>query len=334
MASAAALDEVLAARQGDWPRRRILGLLAGLGGASLLGGCRDPVPPLRVGTIVFSGYELMFLARDLGRLDKRSVRLVELMSSTDNLRALAAGRLEAAALTIDEVMTARADGIDLRVVLVFDVSAGADVVLARPALQRLQDLAGKRVGVEDSAMGVVMFDALLAAAGLDVSQVKKVAMTVDRSVDVYENREVDALVTFEPYASRLEAIGAVRLFDSKSVPERIVDVLAVRADALEAHAVALRQLVSAHFEGLRHLREQPADAHARLAPRLQVEPADIPTAFRGLDLPDAAQNRAILRAGGRFDQSVQSIQAMMMANGLLRRSVGVNDLVDTRFLPA
>ena len=334
MATAAAHDEVLAARQGAWPRRRVLGALAGLGGASLLGGCTEPVPPLRVGTIVFPGYELMFLARDLGLLDERSVRLIELLSSTDNLRALAAGQLEAAALTIDEVMTARGDGIDLRVVLVFDVSAGADAVLARPSVQQLRDLAGKRIGVEDSAMGVVMFDALLAAAGLDVSQVKKVAITVDRSVDVYEGREVDAVVTFEPHAARLEALGAVRLFDSKAVPERIVDVLAVRADVMEAHAVALRRLVAAHFQALRHLREQAADAQARLARRLQVKPADVPTAFRGLDLPDAAQNRAILRAGGRFDQSVRSIQVMMMANGLLRRSIGVNDLVDTRFLPA
>ncbi len=314
-------------------RRQVLVWLAALGGAPLLGGCSEPVSPLRVGTIVFPGYEPMFLARDLGLLDERQVRLVELVSSTDTLRALGAGRLEAAALTIDEVMTARADGIDLRVVLVFDVSAGADAVLARPSIQGLRGLAGKRIGVEDSAMGVVMFEALLAAAQLRVDQVTKVAITVDRSLDVYENREVDALVTFEPWAGRLESVGAVRLFDSRAVPERIVDVLAVRAEFLDSHAAPLRQLVAAHLSACRHLREQPDDAHRRLALRLQLPPADVAQAFRGLDLPDAEQNRAMLHAGGRFDQVVQNIQRLMLEGGLLSQPVGVVDLVDAGFLP-
>ena len=314
-------------------RRRALVWLAALSGGPWLGACSEPLSPLRVGAIVFPGYELMFLARDLGLLDEHQIRLVELVSSTDTLRALAAGRLEAAAMTIDEVMTARADGIDLRVVLVFDVSAGADAVLAHPAIRSLQELAGKRIGVEDSATGVVMFDALLAAAQLRVDQVTKVAITVDRSLDVYEDREVDAVVTFEPWAGRLESAGAVRLFDSKAVPERIVDVLAVRAEFMASHAAPLRQLVAAHLSARRHLKDQPADAYRRLAPRLQLRPADVAQAFRGLDLPDAEQNRAMLRAGGRFDHAVQTIQKLMVEGGLLGTAAGVADLVDARFLP-
>jgi NitT/TauT family transport system substrate-binding protein len=54
-----------------------------------------------VGSIVFPGYESLFLAREAGLLEERQVRLIELLANTDTLRALAAGQLEAAALTLD-----------------------------------------------------------------------------------------------------------------------------------------------------------------------------------------------------------------------------------------
>ena len=55
---------------------------------SVLAACQAPVAPIRVGSIVFPGYELMFLARELGLLNERQVRLVELLSNTDTVRGV------------------------------------------------------------------------------------------------------------------------------------------------------------------------------------------------------------------------------------------------------
>lgn len=96
-----------------------------------LGACTAPLSAMRVGSIVFPCYEYLFLARELGLLDEKRVRLVELRVNTDTLRALATGQLEAAALSLDELMAARADGVDLRAVLVFDVADGANVLAVR-----------------------------------------------------------------------------------------------------------------------------------------------------------------------------------------------------------
>jgi NitT/TauT family transport system substrate-binding protein len=299
-----------------------------------LAGCGDPPSPLNVGTIVFPGYELLFLARERGLLPEPGIRLVELLSSTDNLRLLAAGRLQAATLTLDEVLTARSDGLDLRVVLVMDVSAGADAVMAQPHVRGLSGLAGKRIGVEDGAMGIMMFDALLSAAGLRLDQVRKVPITVNRSVEVYDSGQVDALVTFEPWVKRLEDRGAVRLFDSKAIPNRILDVLAVRANAIPAHTLAIKQLVAAHFEGRRLFLASPAESGALIAARLQLPAADVPTAYRGLLLPDLAENRNMLRSGGLLEQSAQVIQRVFLAAGVLRQPVPLANLIDLQYLPA
>ena len=314
-------------------RRRSLTYLAAAAALPWLAGCGDPPSPLNVGTIVFPGYELLFLAREQGLLPEPGIRLVELLSSTDNLRLLAAGRLQAATLTLDEVLTARSDGLDLRVVLVMDVSAGADAVMVHPHVRGLSGLAGKRIGVEDGAMGVMMFDALLSAAGLRLDQVRKVPITVNRSVEVYDSGQVDALVTFEPWVKRLEDRGAVRLFDSKAVPNRILDVLAVRADVIPAQSMAIKQLVAAHFEGRRRFLAAPVESGALIAPRLQLPAADVPAAYRGLLLPDLAENRNMLRSGGLLEQSVQVVQRVFLAAGVLRQPVPTAPLIDTQFLP-
>ena len=88
-----------------------MGLLFSSTAGLVLAGCQEPIPALRVGSILFPTYEYAFLARDLGLLDPKRVRLIELPASTYTLRALAAGQLEAAQLTLDEVITARSGGI-------------------------------------------------------------------------------------------------------------------------------------------------------------------------------------------------------------------------------
>jgi NitT/TauT family transport system substrate-binding protein len=314
-------------------RRRSLAALAACGLLPWLAGCGEPDAPLNVGTIVFPGYELLFLARESGLLKAADGRLVELLSSTDNLRLMEDGRLDAATLTLDEVLGLRSRGVDLRIVAVLDVSDGADALMARGGISTLAELKGRRLGVEDSAMGAVMFDAVLQAADLHLEDVVKVPITADQAVAAFQAETVDAVITFEPWVSQLEALGAVRIFDSAQVPDRVVDVLAVKASVIEKRPAAVGRLVAAHFEALTRYRADPAAASAVMAARLQVEPAEVPASFKGLRLPDAEGNRAVLREGGRFHLAVRSIQAMMIERRLLDSGIPLDGLVDTRFLP-
>ncbi len=314
------------------PRRRLLAY----GAATLMGpglaACSAPVPPLRVGCIVFPGYEDLFLARELGLLDEHRVRLVELLANTDTLRALAAEQLEAAAMTLDELMTARADGVDLRAVLVFDVSNGADVVLAKAPVT-LATLAGKRVAVEDGAMGAVMLSALLDAAGLQARQIRLVHMTLDRSEELFASGGVDVVVTADPWAARMEKNGAQRIFDSRAIPGRIVDVLAVRADALQTHGPALRHLLNSHFAARKLMQDTPQRCAELMSGRLQTPAAEVMSLFRGLQLPDLAQNRTMLQVGGTVDQTTGALQKIMQQAGLLPANPALAALADPRFLP-
>ena len=313
-------------------RRTVLHAAAALSLGGALGGCAPPEPPLRLGSIVFPGYEFVFLAREKGWLDERQVRLIELLSNTDALRALASGQLEAAMLTLDEMLSAQADGLDLCAVLILDVSAGADAVLAHPPLT-LKELAGRRIAVEDSAGGAIMLSALLAAAGLRIEQVRKESFTLDRSIEFYRQRRVDFIISVEPWVSQLERLGARRIFDSARIPGRIVDVLAVRRGVLDSHADAVRQLVAAHFRALAHWRSQPEEAQRLLAARLRLGPSEVSTAYKGLEMLDVADNRAWMQRDGQLTRVLQELQPAMQQDALLQRAFGLAEVADSSFLP-
>lgn len=267
-------------------------------------------------------------------LNPTDIRLIELHSSTDTLRALAADQLEVGCLTLDEVLSARADGVDLRVILVMDESAGADVVMSRQALPSLSALRGKRIALEETAVGGVMLAALLRAADLSANDIVQVATTQDQTATLFAKSEVDAVVTTEPWASQIEAGGGLRIFDSASIPGRILDVLAVRAGALTTYGVALRQLVTAHFEALKMLAREPDLASQLMAPRLQIVPADVVSAFRGLKLPDEQTNVEMLAPNGSLFRMVDELQTVMLRDGLLSRRLQRSDLIDGSFLQA
>lgn len=316
-------------------RRRLL--LGALFAPTVLSACSAPRPPLRVGTNIWIGYESLYVAESEGILAKAPVRLVTMRNASDVQQALHAGMLEAATLSLDEALNVVDQGLDLRVVLVMDVSNGADAVLAGPGIRSPEDLRGKRVGVETNAMGALMLQACLEAAGLGPQDVRIVDIGVDRHAAAFRGGEVDAVVTFEPVRSELLREGAAVVFDSSEVPDRIVDVLVVTPEVLERDPDAIRSLVAGHFKALLFFRDQPLRAAAIMRARQRSQPEDIVKAFDGVKLPDLAENRRLLGAGSAapaLEASAERLVKIMVAHDLLAQPVAVRGLFDGRFLPA
>ena len=317
-------------------RRHLLAASLGLplGSLTLLAGCSKPEPLVRVAGIAWVGYEPLFLARELGYYNDARLRLVELPSSTANLMALASGEVEAATLTLDELLIAREGKLDLQVILVFDDSAGADVVMVRPNIQTLAQLRGQRIGVEETAVGALMLAQLLATAQLQPGDVIKVPATSDRHVAAFEAGEIDAVVCFEPYATQLAKRGARRLLDSSRFPGLIVDLLVARNDALAASPNQFRQLTAGYFRALDYLAQSPTQAAALMAPRMGISPDEVLQALKGVRLMNLTANHALL--GGTTPQLpvlAGKVGQLMAQTGLLRTAPTLDRLMNPDYLP-
>jgi len=214
-----------------------------LAALALVGCGGEPAPPLPIGTLVWPGYEPLYLARDLGYFEDRSVRLVEYPSNTEVIRAFRNRAIDGAALTLDEALRVAQGGFGLRVVLVMDISHGGDVILGRPEMHTVRDLAGRRVAVDTGTVAAYVLARALALNGLTFSDVKVVHVDYSEHAAAFRAGRVDAIVNAEPLRSELLASGASLLFDSIAIPGEIVDILAIRSDYLEAHGTNVTWLL-------------------------------------------------------------------------------------------
>lgn len=307
-------------------------LLAALVMPLMLAACGPREQPLRIATHPWIGYEPLCLAQELGALPP-GVRLVHGQRSADTMAALRAGSVEAGALTLDEVLQVRAAGTPLTVVLVFDSSSGADVLLARPGIQGLRGLAGKRVGYEPTAVGALLLSEVMTQAGLGPDELTRVELPLTDQLDAWRRGHIDALVTYEPMAAQVQAEGAVRLFDSRQMPDTIFDVLAVRSDRLDGREDALRQAIQTHFRMLAYLHSNREDAVYRIAAHQGLTADDVRRALAGVALPDLAGNRYALQPDSRFAAAARRVHALMLQRGMLARPDPLTDLFRTEYLP-
>jgi len=193
---------------------------------SLAGCMREPETALRIGTNVWIGSEPLYLARELGRLDPAAVQLVEYPSASEVLRAFRNQAIDGMVISLDELFGLAADGFQPRIILVVDVSHGADVVVGRRGMRTMRDLKGKSVAVESSALGAFVLSRALAVNGMQAGDVNVVHLESNEQPSAFEKGQVDGAVTFDPYRAQLLRAGAKTLFDSTQIPGEIVDLLA------------------------------------------------------------------------------------------------------------
>jgi len=287
---------------------------------------------LRVGIHPWVGYESLELARQFKWLPD-GVELVQMEELTTSGTALQAGRVDAACLTLDEVLRLRAEGVPVTVGLVFDVSAGADALLVRAGIGRLADLSGKRIGVEPGPLGALVLGSALAAAGLNRTSVQVVNLPSDRQLAAWRANEVDGLVCYEPTATLLQREGARRIFDSRQMPDTILDVLAIRTDRIAGREENLKALVAAHFRGLQHLQGNRQDALYRIAERQRMTPQEVGQALSGVFFPTLEANRQYLAPAGRLNASASKISQTLMREGLVKKEDSLDQLVNATWLP-
>ena len=179
-----------------------------------------PSRRLRIGTNVWIGSEPLYLARELGHLDPKVVQLVEYPSASEVLRAYRNQAIDGMVISLDELFSLAADGLQPRIILVVDVSTGADVVVGRKGMRTMRDLKGKAVAVESGALGAFVLSRALALNGMQAGDVNVVHLESNEQPSAFEAGQVDGAVTFDPYRAQFLRAGASTLFDSTQIPGR------------------------------------------------------------------------------------------------------------------
>lgn len=286
-------------------------------------GCQPESDSIRIGSNRWLGYAPIYLADDLGWTAASGIRLVEYPNTTGVLRGFRNGMLDAAMLTLDETLLLQdsAAELDLEIILVTNVSAGADALFARAPLTNLKDLAGQRIGVENTALGAYFLSRVLDQAGLRIDDLQVVSLPVHEQAAAFAAGEVDAVITFASEGPALESKGARRIFDSRQLPGEIVDVLVV--DRQRVTREQRRRLRALWFDALRTWQDNRGETDPRLHARLGLTPMALQVTLDGLLMGDRAVNLQWFDEG-QLQQSIGQLSQYLRERRLLNGSNPVN----------
>ncbi len=286
-------------------------------------GCQPESESIRIGSNRWLGYAPIYLADDLGWTAPSGIRLVEYPNTTGVLRGFRNGMLDAAMLTLDETLLLQdsAAELDLEIILVTNVSAGADALFARAPLTNLKDLAGQRIGVENTALGAYFLSRVLDQAGLRIDDLQVVSLPVHEQTAAFAAGDVDAVITFASEGPALESKGARRIFDSRRLPGEIVDVLVV--DRQRVTREQRRRLRALWFDALRTWQDNRGETDPRLHARLGLTPMALQVTLDGLLMGDRAVNLQWFDEG-QLQQSIGQLSQYLRERRLLNGPNPVN----------
>ena len=284
-------------------------------------------PVLRLGTNVWPGYEPLYLAREKNYLADNKIRLVEFSSSSQSIQAFRNGLIDAAALTLDEVLLLLQYGEKIKIILVMDISDGGDAIIAVKGLNKLSDLKGKRIGVENNAVGAYVISRALQIAGLNKTSVNIIQVDIDKQENAFLKKEIDAVVTFEPVRSKLINAGGKQIFDSRQLPGEIVDVLVVRDDYLKINPQNIQYLLDAWYKSLSFFRKQPQAAAEIIGKRMKLNVKDTLASYQGLKLPSATENQNLVQGKDPgLSNTLKKMMTSMLEQGLINKKIDISPL--------
>lgn len=289
---------------------------------------------LRIGTTLWPGYEPLYLAEHIGAFEK-DTRIINYPSTSEVLRAFKNKALEAAALTMDEVASLVEQNIPVSVILVCDISDGADVIMAHPSIENMQGLKGKRIAVESTAVGAYVLSRALEVHNISLTEVALVNAENSDHFSAYTNHEADAVVTYEPIRTKLLRAGATEIFNSTEIPGEVVDVLVIHKDYLKTHAGSIRDMTQGWFKALAFMQQQPDAAYSYIASRHKITSKEVAASYEGLTLPGLTENHRLLSGSvPPLQDTLGKLARLMKKGGILIKDIDTHGVITPDFLPA
>lgn len=253
---------------------------------------------IRAGSILALGTAAPFAARELGYYEEAglNVEITEFADGSALMEAFAAGELDVAMVGIGPAATWFMKGIDLKVVA--GTNGGGHVLMTRQdtGIETAADLKNALIAEPNIA---TVTDALLRAqilpeAGLDPDRDTVLIpgmKPADMAALLFATKEVDAMITWEPYASQAEAEYGeeVRILYDAALELASEDgsfypgnVVIASGSFIEEHRDLLDAFLEVHRKTTGYLNTDE-NANELLASLLMLEPSVIENARDRID---------------------------------------------------
>jgi NitT/TauT family transport system substrate-binding protein len=313
----------------------------------MLAGCADrsdkaaAAPTVvRLGFSAWPGWFPWQVAQEQGLFAKNGVTvdLKYFESYTDSLTALSTGNLDANSQTLNDTLSSVSGGAKQTVVLVNDNSTGNDQIIARPGINSIADLKGRKVAAEQGTVDHYLLLLALREAGLTEKDVQFTPLVTDAAAAAFVAGKVDAVGVFAPFTTTALGLkGSRAIATSKNFPGAIPDHLVFGSAFVKEHPAQVQAMVQTWFDTVAWIKANPDAAIAIMAKRGGVSAADYKTYDAGTTIFTRQQNLDAFATGStpaNLDYQAGQIGDFLQSTGLAEEKPPLDGLLDATFVKA
>ena len=278
---------------------------------------------VRLGSAFTTTTNAMFLMPDLLRPMGIDAEVVTFPSLVQRMQAVASGSVDVGNGGLSATMQVATKGLPMAVLA--NGCDGGWMLLARPGIASMDQLRGKKIGVQNGSIALVSLNWKLRQAGL-LDKVELLFLDNQDQPVPLARGDVDAICCFEPYATFAELNGfGKRLWVPYDTPMGKTNLGFVASTAfIRKEPDLIRTLVRAHVAATERMRTEPAIAIETTVKQFNMS----------REIAEASTKNLFFSAesGEAFQAGLRSLADMMLADKLLDQAPNWAEFIDTRFL--
>ena len=266
------------------------------------------------------------------------VELVWFEGYLDSINAFAAGQLDANSQTLNDTLASIAVGDPQVIVLANDNSTGNDQIIVDESIQSIEELAGRRIGVEVGVVDHFLLLLGLDSVGMTESDVEIVPLETGAAAAAFAAGQLDAVGVFAPFTTQaLKRESSHVLFTSADFPGSIPDHLVVSQELIDEYPEGVQKLVDAWFLTIAYMAANPEETIAIRAERAGVTPEEYGEYDAGTTLFSIDDNLATFSEGSDYGSlyfAAQEIPDFLVASEFVETRPELAGAFDTTFIDA
>ena len=256
-----------------------------------------------------------------------------------SMDAFSANKVDAVLMTNGDAMVTGESGRKSTGILLTDYSNGNDMIVAKPGINSIKDLKGKKVGVEVTLVEHLMLLKALEANSMKESDVTLIKVATNDTPQTLASGSVDAIGAWYPLAGQAlkQVAGSKALFTSAQVPGLIYDGLYVGKDSLAAHKADWAKVTKVWFKTVAYIQDPKThdDAVKIMAARIKMSPEDYDKNLKGTFLLDVAGNVKAYEKRDTLDSvygSSKIADAFYVKNEVYKKAADIDSYLDPSFV--
>lgn len=268
----------------------------------------DKQQTIRIGINQWPGYEYLFIAKKQGFFKQAdiNIELVELGSLAEVRRAFEREKVDGMAATIIEILEAyKYSGNIAQPILITDYSNGADEILGSSKITTIKELLGRKIGVEAGSLSTYLVNRALKINNINSSEVVMIPMKTHAMTSALKTGKVDAITSYPPLSTLIKKELTVNiLFNSSSIPNEILDLVAINQKTLAKHPELQKKFIKAWKFTLDYVAKHPDESYSILTERLPMSIEEFKQSMKQIYLVNAEEQQSYFNGHGILKENL------------------------------